>query len=936
MNFVFIIDTSLSMNQTFDSISYFDYAKSSIRKFVLDREINNYKLNRNKSDKYFLVTLNQNTKDNFTDNWSTTTEHFLYQLNALKISYDFTNIDYAIKKGFQMINSIKKLGNEKHIYGRLFSKIQNSYIILITDGGNFSSQEKVLDNYLSLSLKEESEFILEKYPNIYKELYRWDHSFYAIVLTDKKDFESFKALSKISKNVGGTIITVDNPNSLNDILYELSNKSFQNNRIYINFNINKTEKKNFITYLEYNGYIDKMNEKWPFPDELILNKDISVLPSKNSLPFYEFGNIQYKFPLTHEFCDEYDIKDKDFILFLLSDGDCLRTLKLKELIKQFKSCLVIDILVSNLNDKKILKKPFGVLCLFFDKKLLDIMNEFIVHKEEMTINEFFKYKCYININNIKANISNNIKCKFYNLPYFYSEFKSLIDKYKSQAVYEFKEMQLNLDKYFSIIPFYYMKYIINCLEKNKIIKLYNKESIKQKMNENISNGVLLEIEKLSQIENKQVAGINKSYTDNKKLHSEKKALCCKKENVYNNINNYNIMNTNNEVEEDNEYLNFIENVFNVDKINNNINNINNNNNNNIELNIGYRNVYQFNKNYNDNNHESDIDIMGDYRDYFFRKEHLRTYLIPEIEIRYLIKDFFFGNQFIERKKAYSSNQITNNSIINNEKLQDESIFHYLNDEDNNINYNHSNININNNNKAFNNINNNYNNIPNNDNKNSNIKIDFNCESLDNQMKKIISEQNKDKEKKDNKHLINNKRNRENSMDDINLDNPNLNNSFTADISIDSSSPPSSNYFNDNFSDTDGINNLMLDEFSDNKYNSKMTSSLIDEFKNNINLDNNVKKDGIKISVKYNISNEKLNKWKFQKKIKTLSQELINSIHNDENNIIKVVTKIIDKNIYAPDKKMIYNFVEKMFLLCQSYGVNPMIQTQIQELMKSYS
>ena len=65
MNFVFIIDTSLSMSQTFDNISYFDYAKSSIRKFVLDREINNYKLNRNKSDKYFLVDLNKNTDENF-------------------------------------------------------------------------------------------------------------------------------------------------------------------------------------------------------------------------------------------------------------------------------------------------------------------------------------------------------------------------------------------------------------------------------------------------------------------------------------------------------------------------------------------------------------------------------------------------------------------------------------------------------------------------------------------------------------------------------------------------------------------------------------------------------------------------------------------------------------------------------------------------------
>ena len=144
MNFVFIIDTSLSMNQTYDNISFFDIAKSSIRKFVLDREISNLKISRNKFDKYFLVTLNQNIEENFLYQWSTTTEHFLCQLNALKNTCDFTNIDFAIKKAFQMINYIKKIGIEKHVYGRLFSKIHNSYIILITDGGHLSSNDKIL------------------------------------------------------------------------------------------------------------------------------------------------------------------------------------------------------------------------------------------------------------------------------------------------------------------------------------------------------------------------------------------------------------------------------------------------------------------------------------------------------------------------------------------------------------------------------------------------------------------------------------------------------------------------------------------------------------------------------------------------------------------------------------------------------------------------
>ena len=933
MNFVFIIDTSLSMSQTFDNISYFDYAKSSIRKFVLDREINNYKLNRNKSDKYFLVDLNKNTDENFKEIWSTTTEHFLFKLNSLQLSYDFTNIIYAIRKSFQMINSIKKIGYEKHIYGRLFSKIQNSFIILITDGGNISSEEKVFSskcNHSILELKDLNENIIEGYPNIYKELYRWDHGLYAVVLTDKNNnFESYEILSKICKNVGGGILTVDNPNSLNDKLYELSNKLFQNNRVYINFNINKLKKENCITYLEYNNNnnnsIDKMNEKWPFPDELIINKDNQFLPTKTALPFYEFGNIKFNFTLSQECYDEYDIKDKNFILYLLTDGECLNFLTLEELTKQYNSSLTIDILVSNLNDKKVVKKPFAVVCLVFDKELLDFMKDTITNKGNIPINKFFYdyQKYYIKT----SNICNHIKCKFFNLPYYYSEFFSLIKKYKSKVDNEM-EMQLNLENYLNIIPFYYIKYIIVFLEKNKIKKLFNKdkESIKKKFNENVSQNIIIEIDKLYKMENSQVLEINKLYMDNKKKHCEKKADCCKKEQCYNKTKNYNIMNKN-KVEEDNEYLNFIENAFKVDKINS-INQLNKINNKDIDLNPGYRIGYQFNQIYNDNSHESDIEIMGDYRDYFYRKEHLRTYLIPEIEIRYLIKDFFFGNQLIERKKAYSSSPMVNNSIINNEKMQDESIFHYLNDED------HPNTNTFNNNKTNNIINNN---LPNNDNKNSgninNNKYDLNSEILDNQMKKMINEYNKDKEKKDNKY-INNKRIRGFSENDINDDNHDLNSSFTQDMTIDSS--PSTIAFNDNFSESDGISNLMLDEFSDNKYNSKMGSLLIDEFKNSLNIDNNDKKDGINVSVKYNISNEKLNKWKFQKKIRTLSQELINSIHNDENNIIKVINKIIDKNNYAPDKKMIYNFVEKIFFICQSYGVNPMIQARIQNLMKTYS
>ena len=923
MNFVFIIDTSLSMNQTFDNISYFDFAKNSIRKFVLDREINNYRLNR-KSDKYFLVTLN-NVEENFAFNWSTNTEHFLCQLNALKISYDFTNIDYAIKKGFQIINFIKKMGIEKHIYGRLFSKIQNSYIILITDGGNFSSNEKLLSlntcSNSTLLLKDQNKYILENYPILYKELYRWDQSLYAIVLTDKNnDFESFKILDKICKNVGGKIITVDNPILLNDKLFDLSNKYFLNNRVYINFNINKIKKKNNITYLEYNGNIDKMNEKWPFPDELIINKDSAILPTKNALPFYEFGNIKSDFSLPQEYYDEYDIKDKKFILNILIDGDCWNNMTLSDFIRQYKSSLTIDILVSDLKDKKIVKKPFAVICLIFTNELLEFIKSTIKSRGNTIFTKFFlDYQNYnINKTTKPGNICNHIKCKFFNLPYYYTEFFNLISMYKSQKKvdYESMELQLNLEKYFSIIPFYYIKHIINFFEKNKIKKLFNKdkEGLKKIINDNFSNEVLEEIKKISEFETKQVTKINYLFATNKQNHLNKKANCCKKEIIYHYKNNLNIINNVDKVEEDNEYLNFIDKCFKCDKLNN-ITKINNNSNSiyNLEMNNNrHIESLQFNNKLKEDNHENDIELMGDYRENYFRREHLRSYLIPEIEIRYLIKDYLFGNQFIERKRAYSSNIIGNNSNLNNDKIQDVPIFRCLNDEDKYVNIN---SNKTNNTSNINNTNNNTINK-------TNISKDYNSEPLDNQIKKNISSQNKEKPN----YLINNKRNRENSMDDINLKDDN-----NTEASSKSNSPI---IYNDILSESNGSNNLMLDEFSDNKYNSKLSSLLIEEFKNSINSSDNNSEDGMKISVKYKISNEKLNNWKFKKTIKNLSQELINSIHNDEKNIIKIIKKIIDENC-EPDKTMTKNFVKKIYILCQNYGVNPIIQIQIDNLIKSF-
>ena len=929
MNFVFIIDNSLSMAQTFDSISYLDIAKSNIRKFIFEREINNYQLKKPKFDKYFLLTFSKIFDEKFfIQNWSINTDQFLFQLNALKISYDTSSIETAVQNGFKLLNYIKKIGYEKHVYGHLFNKIQNSIIILITDGGYISDNEKNLNlnNPQSSSLlKDNNQYIINNYPNIFKELYRWDQRFFALVLTNKpEEFPSYKILEKICKNIGGKIITLENGNLLSDKLTEL-NKSFQNVGALINFNINKSRKKNIITFIEYNGKIEEMNEKWLFPDELIITKENKFLPVKNAIPIYELGNIKYNFQLSQECYDKYEIKDKQFIFNILIEADCWNNLSIQDFLKEYKTSITIDILISGLNNTKILKKPFAVLNLIFSKEIINQMSESLNNRGNMSLNKFF-----LNFqNNYQSTISNmiksgqkintefnSIKCEFLNLPYHYAELISLIQNYKYKKINEI-DFNIDIENYCMSIPFYYIKKVIKFLEKNKIKQFLEKEkeSYKKFVNQNFSNELINEIELLFKVESDNINKINKALEDNKNLIMKKRGTSYFRDLLSEKNHKQNIINRQTEKEEDEEYSDFINKAFRIDEISNmtSMNNLNINNN--FLEKTGYNNILMNN---NSNIHEVDIDLMGANREQLFRNDHLRSYLIPEIELRYLIKDYLFGTQFIQRKYAHTK-QGASSSFPNN-----DSIFLYINDEDNNILYK-SDPNIN--------LNNNINNKATNNNKNINLEIPS---EHNNKTKKIISNKNKEKEKDKNNsnYLINNKRNREENSD--NLSSPKkLNESFNTDNSSNNDEPPEPMIFNDNYSESDGSNNLMLDELPDSKIaKSKMTNSLIEEFKNSLNevqIEN-----GIKISAKFDISKEKLNKWKFQKKIKNFSQDLINSIHNDESNIIKIINQIIDQKYYSPDKKMTYHFIEKVLKICKDFGVNQMVQTQLQNLMKCYS
>ena len=917
MNFVFIIDTSLSMAQTFDSISYLDIAKSNIKKFVCDREYNNYQLKRTKYDKYFLLTFSDIIDENyFFKSWSSITEQFLLQLSALKITYNNVNLETVIQNSYKLLNYIKKIGPDKHVYGRLFSKVQNSVIILITDGGYITNNENF--NLSSITLKDNNQYLVNdknnKIINIYKDLYCWDQRFFAIVLTNKREeFDSFLVLDKICKYTGSKITPIENANFLTEKLMDL-NKALNNTGALINFNFNKQKKKNYVTFLEYNGKIEDLNEKWLFPDELIISNENKILPPKNGIPIYEFGNIKYNFKLPPEYFDKYEIKDKLFIFNTLIDGDCWNGLTINDFLREYKTSITIDVLISDIKNKKVLKKPFAVINFIFSKEILDQMSSSLSNRGNMNFNKFFNdYYCN-HFNNIfkvgqkNVNDFNYIKCEFLNLPYHYSELLSLIHNKKLDEVL----FKIDIDKYFESIPFYYIKKIIKFLEKNKIKQFSDKdkENYKRSVYANFSQEIINQIDILSRIENENIIKIHKKLEDNKNLMMQRRAKFNLRD-LYYDINNRQFMiNRVNEKEEDQQYLEFIDRAFQIDNISS------DNKNNNLNINInGFEDKMAFNSNYLtnplENEHELDIELMGANREQLFRNDHLKSYLIPEIELRYLKQAFLFGNQFIPRNNAYSKQGTS--SFNNNSLIQNDTIFNYINDEDNIIYKTNINNNIN-----TNNINN------------------ETLSKLKKNINKVITtlkEEKQQKEKNNKNIMINNKRNREENNKNAQLEQK-INDSINTDISS-SSEPPEPTIFNDNNSESDGSNDLMLDELPDNKLTiSKMTNNLIEEFKNSLN-DEPIK-DGIKFNVKYDISTEKLNKWKFNKKITKFSQELMNNIYDGGNDIINIINKIIDENYFAPDKKTTYNFIEKVLVICQNCGVNQMVQTKVKNLLKRYS
>ena len=524
MNFAFIIDTSLSMLQYFDNNqSYFDSAKKAIKEFVLNRIKSQSDNNAAKKDKYFLVTLNENLADSLVCNWSACTEHFLGQLEKLEMTYDFTDVNFAVRNSFNMLNFINHIDSTKHVYGRLFSQIKNSYVILLTDGNNFSSEKEIVKSPISLSNNESGIFQEEQnmqfnFTKLYKEIYRWDQNIVVVVMSRSGRFKEEKLLTKLTKSIGGTLSTVTSCVKLTSLFSDLASTLFSKPRASIKFYV--TEKKHSICSITKGT---KSCEKWPFPDEILLNKNNQDLPTKRAFPCYEINDVKFEITgrLLEKYWDDYLVNDGAFCMDVLKWNEKLSAMRLSEFLINYKECVYFDLFVKDFKKlKEIEYCSFGILAVKIDGKMLGKMMDYLKldGNKDKVISEYFDEK------------NDDGDKRFFNaslflLPYNYSEFIQLTTHYKQGKINN-QILSKKLEVYYKKIPFYYRITCNDFLSKEKIINFDVNKTKEHIKNTYFNQNIISEIKLLTKFDYDQILDINKSIFQNSKEHKSKTALCC--------------------------------------------------------------------------------------------------------------------------------------------------------------------------------------------------------------------------------------------------------------------------------------------------------------------------------------------------------------------------------------------------------------------------
>ncbi len=163
-----------------------------------------------KNDKFILITTSDPPE--IISDWTHNLEHLFYQLKFILCEGQngsfITNIENAIIKAFQVATLFRSIGEDKHLYGKLPSRISNTNIILFTDGGKFSTLNMVKNSEKIYTMQTSNE-------DFFSHLYRWDFSLYSFVLTGPTYKNILKSADNRLKQKNKEINEKENINNLN-------------------------------------------------------------------------------------------------------------------------------------------------------------------------------------------------------------------------------------------------------------------------------------------------------------------------------------------------------------------------------------------------------------------------------------------------------------------------------------------------------------------------------------------------------------------------------------------------------------------------------------------------------------------------------------------------------------------------------------------------
>lgn len=570
MNIVFVIDTSLSMIQSFDKkLSFIEAAKSAVERFITIRESNR------KVDKYFLVSTSlekhqqhinvpfKTTKIN--SSWEHPLQHLIFQLRILRPCFEQSNVPDAVFTSIALLNKFNQVSCDKVIFGNLCSLLEPSAVIVFTDGGIQTYNGELLDKSANLSIQREFN---PRY-NIYgSNISSFEQSVYSVIMT-KHNTDGYYSCKKLSLLIGGDVYQVSKYDELmiqmEEISYSLSfgkvnvcletynkevdniekhqnikslfpyksslNSNTNNNNINnnsVNFsnkylvplNIEQIKQRNNV-YNSCRKNTDIFNieykEKWPLPYQFILNKLMTNLPyKKKSHPHYVIGRlVKHSLINNHkDLFEEYEILDNNFALSFFSNyPDLLIT-------EQRKIHWDIYSLNENYNyqnKSNYITKPFGCL------KILVSSNH--INKFNSTIDSFNSINNTQNAPSMHEYLlknPNTLRLKLCCFGYNMYELIDIIDNLKTRS---YSENLVSINNYLLNAPFYYVYYLRNLLNIKQLFKI--EDNTVYSLEEKFINVQLLKfINNTYVFQNSKLKEMIKMLDTDRQIHRDFKSKCC--------------------------------------------------------------------------------------------------------------------------------------------------------------------------------------------------------------------------------------------------------------------------------------------------------------------------------------------------------------------------------------------------------------------------